>query len=308
MKKSVSRLCAAALAAVLMLAGCSNSNANSGNSTNTASDTAAPAKPARTTSFTLKESTEAGNSGNVTIQSGDTYAVISVKDFGDIKIKLYPDLAPYAVYNFTELVKRGDYNGRNFHRLIENFMIQGGSGNGIGYGGDSFEGGTFCNEINTSLRHYYGAFCYASTSMGDITDGFYIVNSKKAQNDLDTSYESSFANYTYTSQYYKAYLESITEQDPNYGIVTSIVNYNNKAAEAAKAMESSLTDAVKTTYSEKGGVPSLDGAYTVFGQTVEGFDVIDKITAVEKEDDGKGNISKPVKEILIDKIEIFTMP
>ena len=73
-------------------------------------------------------------------------------------------------------------------------------------------------------------------------------------------------------------------------------------------MESSLTDAVKTTYSEKGGVPSLDGAYTVFGQTVEGFDVIDKITAVEKEDDGKGNISKPVKEILIDKIEIFTMP
>ena len=281
---------AAALSAVMILSGCSGSK-----------------EIKRPESFTLTSSTEAGNSGEVTLAKGDTYAVISVRDFGDIKIKLFPDLAPYAVYNFTELAKRGDYNGRNFHRLVEHFMIQGGSGNGIGYGGDSFDGGEFKNEINTSLRHYYGALCYAATSMGDITDGFYIVNERDPQTDLAACYDRVSANYTYNASGYGSYLETMDKSDPNYSLVSSIVDYNTSAAKGVIAMKDTITDAVTNTYAEKGGTPSLDGGYTVFGQTVEGFEVIDAISIVDKEDDGNGNISKPVQDIIIDKIEIFTM-
>lgn len=293
---------AALLCASMTLAGCSNNN-NSG----TGSTASVSAKDKRPEKFTLRTSTDIGNAGEVTLKSGDIYAVISVKDFGDIKIKLFPELAPYSVYNFTELAKRGDYNGRNFHRLVENFMIQGGSGNGVGSGGDSFDGGSFKNEVNTSLRHYYGALCYAASGLGDITDGFYIVNSKEPVTDVSGTYDAAYSSFNGYAQYYGAIASGYDKDDPNYNMILGLATYNSNAAQCVQVMKDSLTDDIIKTYAEKGGKPALDGAYTVFGQTVEGFDVIDKITAVEKEDDGSGNISKPVKSIIIDKVEIFTM-
>ncbi|MBP3854219.1 MAG: peptidylprolyl isomerase [Ruminiclostridium sp.] len=295
MKKLKIKAAAVFMFAAMMISGCSTEPA---------------VETGRTTEFRYYASSGAGNSGDVTLSPGDTYAVISVHDFGDIKIKLYPDLAPYAVYNFTELAKRGDYNGRNFHRLIENFMIQGGSGNGIGYGGDSFDGGNFKNEINTSLRHYYGALCYASTNTGEISDGFYIVNSKTPVTGIENMYDNLAANYSGTSQICSYYLQSLDPSMDQYekakAYYTSMIEYNSKAAEAVQAMKETITPAVTETYKTKGGAISLDGAYTVFGQTVEGFDVIDKITSVEKTTGADGKESQPVSEIIIDKIEIFT--
>ena len=296
MNKITKAFCAAALCTAMLLSGCSGSS-----QTGTVAVSDKQATEAR-----LIKSTEAGNSGEVKLESGDTYAVISIRDFGDIKIKLYPDLAPYSVYNFTELAKRGDYNGRNFHRLMENFMIQGGSANGVGSGGKSYDGGSFKNEINTSLRHYYGALCYASNTFGDLSDGFYIVNSKTPMTVEASGYTNSSSNYAQQAAVYQMYLGMYEEGSGDYKMCKQAYEYNNFASEAVKAMGETFTDAVKDTYGTKGGTPALDGAYTVFGQTVEGFDVIDKITAVEKVDDGNGNITKPAVDIIIDKVEIFT--
>ena len=299
----------------MTLAGCSNNNAAE---TTTAASTAAPVAQNGTSSpdqapteFKLTESKDAGNSGDVKLEKGDTYAVISIRDFGDIKVKLYPDLVPYGVHNFVELAKNGTYNGRNIHRIEEDFMIQGGSASGDGSGGTSIDGGEFKNEVNTSLRHYYGALCYASNALGDLSDGFYIVNCKKPKTDLESLYEKVANTYLNQAQNCVGILQSMSPDMDNYDyayyLYGNMFEYSKGAYYAVAAMYNSITDAVKKTYEEKGGKPEIDGCYTVFGQTVEGFDVIDKITAVEKEANSQGVVSKPVKDIIIDKIEIFTM-
>jgi peptidylprolyl isomerase len=65
---------------------------------------------------------------------------------GDIELELFPKVAPKAVKNFIELSKKGYYDGIIFHRVIKNFMIQGGDPTGTGRGGESIYGGVFDNE------------------------------------------------------------------------------------------------------------------------------------------------------------------
>jgi peptidylprolyl isomerase len=70
---------------------------------------------------------------------------------GNIELTLFADKAPKTVENFVGLVKKGYYNNLIFHRVIKNFMIQGGDPTGTGRGGSSLWGGTFADEINPSL-------------------------------------------------------------------------------------------------------------------------------------------------------------
>ena len=83
---------------------------------------------------------------------------------GDIKLELYPEYAPNTVNNFISLVKKGFYNGLIFHRVIENFMIQGGDPKGVGTGGPGYnvKGEFIANgfKINT-LRHERGVISMA---------------------------------------------------------------------------------------------------------------------------------------------------
>ena len=65
-------------------------------------------------------------------------ASLTVKDFGEIEIELFPDLAPITVNNFVKLVNNGFYNGLTFHRIIKGFMIQGGCPKGNGTGGPGY--------------------------------------------------------------------------------------------------------------------------------------------------------------------------
>ena len=292
MTNTIKKICAVSAAALMMLAGCSKE------------EEAAP-----DTASTIVASKAAGNSGDVTLASGDTYAVISIRDYGDITVKLYPEETPVAFRNFTELAKRGDYNGRNFHRIIEEFMAQGGSADSSGSGGASIDGGTFKPEINTSLRHYYGALCMASAG-GNQSDQFYIVNNKVSQTELTATYEQYVSAISQQEQLQAMYLNMFDPNDADSKMYidyyTTQKQFYHDYAIGAQAMLDTLTDEVNATYASKGGVPFLDGGYTVFGQTVDGFDVLDAITAVEKVDDGNGNISKPAEDIIIDKIEIFT--
>ena len=307
-------LTAAFMAGIMLLSGCGKNNSGnkegdsantssvSGNE-NTASNSGDYMKATAPTKAVITESVAKGNSGEVKLEAGDLYAVISVKDYGDITVKLYPEEAPYAVRNFVELANKGTYDGRNFHRVISGFMAQGGSANGDGTGGASFEGGSFKNEINSSLRHYYGAFCYAS-AMGDMSDQFYIVNNKESIEDISSQYNQYEGAYASMAEQYGAMKEMYADDAAALEIIDRYVEFYKNSADGAKAMANTITDAVTEKY-KQGGTPSLDGGYTVFGQTVEGFDVLDKISSVETVEGSDGAMSKPATDIIISSVKIY---
>ena len=70
----------------------------------------------------------------VTMEVKNPIVTMEVKDFGTIKLELYPEMAPEAVANFVNLANNGFYDGLKFHRIVEGFMIQGGDSNGDGTG------------------------------------------------------------------------------------------------------------------------------------------------------------------------------
>jgi cyclophilin family peptidyl-prolyl cis-trans isomerase len=84
--------------------------------------------------------------------SPTTVAIIKT-NMGTIEIELFADQTPKTVENFVGLSEKGYYNGVIFHRVIENFMIQGGDPTGTGRGGESFWGGKFADEFDSNLRH-----------------------------------------------------------------------------------------------------------------------------------------------------------
>lgn len=98
-----------------------------------------------------------------------------VTSMGSIKIKMFPTKAPKAVENFVTHSENGYYNGLKFHRVIKDFMIQGGDPNGTGTGGESIWGSTFEDEFSPELHNLRGALSMANA--GPCTNGsqFFIV-------------------------------------------------------------------------------------------------------------------------------------
>jgi peptidyl-prolyl cis-trans isomerase-like 1 len=89
---------------------------------------------------------------------------------GAIKIELYWDHAPKTCQNFYQLCKRGYYNNTSFHRIIKDFMIQGGDPTGTGRGGSSIYGDKFNDEIHLDLKHT-GAGIISMANSGPNTNG-----------------------------------------------------------------------------------------------------------------------------------------
>ena len=96
---------------------------------------------------------------------GETIAIIHVKDYGDIKVKFFNDVAPKAVENFITHSKEGYYNGVIFHRVINEFMIQSGDPEGTGFGGESIWKKDFEEELDPELVPYRGSLCMASRGL-----------------------------------------------------------------------------------------------------------------------------------------------
>lgn len=132
-------------------------------------------------------------------KSGETIAQMHIKDYGVIKIRLFDEITPKAVKNFVEHAKAGYYDGVSFHRVIENFMIQGGDPTGTGAGGESIYGSAFEDEISPQLFPVRGALCMANAGTNTNGSQFFIVT--------QTDYNEQYA------QYYK---NSISEEIYNY--------------------------------------------------------------------------------------------
>lgn len=156
---------------LLILTGCSDNSKNTTNTkkNNTTSNTAK--KQEQTIDYEVSAEKQMSKPEN-----GDTIAIIKVKNFGDIKVKFFEDIAPKAVENFITHSKNGYYNNLIFHRIINEFMIQGGDPTGTGAGGESIWGKGFGTELDKSLVPYRGSLCMAMSSLpNSIGSQFFIT-------------------------------------------------------------------------------------------------------------------------------------
>ncbi len=243
-----------------------------------------------------------GQSGNIseelTFKDGDKIAEINIEEYGTIKVKLFPDIAPNAVKNFEMLVEKGYYDGLKIHSVAKDMCIQGGSLYGNGTGGTALvnEDGFFPVETSTDARNFYGALGYSANKMGENTAMFYIVSSKKPD-DITKYSPELIRNQATTLAEQK---EGLEDTDPMLTQLTyQETSLNNLADMIKKA-----NDDVKKRYAEKGGYPLWDGSYTVFGQTFEGFDVLDKIASAEVIMGKDGKKTKPKTDIIIESVII----
>lgn len=191
-------------------------------------------------------------------------ALVAIEtNFGTMKAKLFPTLAPKAVENFLTHVKEGYYDGLTFHRVIQDFMIQGGDPKGDGTGGESIWGEEFVPEISDQLYHIRGALAMARTGLP-----------------VDQPSQGS--------QFY------IVQNDKDQQIMIDQAGDNPQFKP-----EDEYPTAIYDAYKE-GGVPSLDGQYSVFGQVIEGLDVVDQIAATPVDQN-----DKPKEPVTITHIEIL---
>ncbi len=110
-------------------------------------------------------------------EDGEQIVVMETTE-GTMKIKLFPKKAPKTVENFVGLVDKGYYDGIIFHRVIPDFMIQGGDPTGTGTGGESLWGGKFEDEFHADLKNIKGALSMANSGPGTNGSQFFIVEAE----------------------------------------------------------------------------------------------------------------------------------
>lgn len=171
---------------------------------------------------------------------------------GVIEVQLFPEQAPKTVENFIKLANQHYYDGVIFHRVIPDFMIQGGDPTGTGRGGDSAFGAPFEDEFSDELFNVTGALSMANA--GPHTNGsqFFIVTNKHLAKDMVAEMEMA-------------------------GYPEKVIDY----------------------YQKHGGTPWLDYHHTVFGQVIEGMDVVEKISKVKR-----NRADKPKKDVVMKKVII----
>lgn len=237
-----------------------------------------------------EEEKQVGNIGDVKLEEGDVYAVISIMDYGDITAKLFPEAAPESAARFIAYSEQGYYDMKNIHRVIDNFAIQGGSLNGDGTDGEIPDADYVPIEVNENARHFYGALCFAANSKGSFAQ-FYIVDNN-------------------TPQDITGAIESLSAQLADESIVSRLLPEDKQTYEEYLNNLKKMPEAVLEKYETRGGLYALDGKETVFGQVIDGFDVLEKISGCEvvtgNEIDDRNKIaSKPLDEIVIEKVEII---
>lgn len=227
--------------------------------------------------------------------------IVLVKtEYGDMKVLLYNE-TPQHRDNFLKLVKQGFYNGLLFHRVIPEFMIQGGDPNSrdaepgqmLGNGGPGY---TLPAEFRPDLIHKKGAL--AAARLGDQANPekrssgsqFYIVEGKvftpEALDSLETLRTQREAQTIYRRLFMKNAdsVRILQEQGKQIEYADMLDRLEKQAQDSAALHPFHFTKLQRETYTTIGGVPHLDGNYTVFGEVIEGLNVIDSIAHVKTDD------------------------
>jgi len=228
------------------------------------------------------------------------YIVIST-NFGDMKVMLYDD-TPNHSEHFLKLVKQGYFDGTLFHRVIKNFMIQGGAQDSKNApAGASIGAGRMDMEILPEFRpgHFHKKGALGAPRRGNEENPqkksdasqFYIVDGKTyTQGRLDTlemAVNVPIKN-TIIKQHYNPHKDELARlktTDPSAfnALLDSVLQVVDSIyAQAPGKLK--IAEEKREAYSSLGGVHTLDGEYTVFGEVVEGLDVIDKIADLETDE------------------------
>lgn len=217
-------------------------------------------------------------------EKGEEIAVITMESGESFKLRFFPSEAPKAVYNFKKHAIDGYFDGLTFHRIVENFMIQGGDPDGDGYGGKSVWGSAFADEFNSNLLNITGSISMANSGVNTNGSQFFI--------NIGAPNSVSWDNYEMGFTVYEENPEAFTA---NYGrwIKMDLV-----------------PEEMKELYNEKGGSPHLDGYYsttgeghTVFAQVFEGLDVVGELSKVQVDPDHN---YAPLEPVVIRSVEIVT--
>ncbi len=242
-------------------------------------------------------------------KGGKDRMVLIKTEYGDIKLRLYDETSEHKK-NFLKLVDEGFYDGTLFHRVINRFMIQGGDATsrnaqpGARLGGGN-PGYTIPAEIFPKYIHKKGALAAArkggpmnpekrsSGSQFYIVQGFVHTHGK-----LDTMAMSM--NNRAKTELMKEKFTAASKQLDEFRAKNDQAGFNAYVAGIREEIDSiwatrpkiEFTPGQREIYTTIGGYPTLDGEYTVFGEVVEGLDVLDKIAAVETDAN-----DRPVKDI-----------
>ena len=193
---------------VLCLTGCdissnNNSDSNIANNTNTQSNSTKTQNNNQNQNGVDVESIDFVEKAKKQVaepEKGETIAIMHIKNYGDIKIKFFKDVAPKAVENFVTHAKNGYYNGLIFHRVMNDFMIQGGDPTGTGYGGESIWKKSFEDEFSYDLVPYRGALCMANSGSNTNGSQFFIEQAK-----YDEQTAKTLSQYGYPDNILAAY-------------------------------------------------------------------------------------------------------
>ena len=250
----------------------------------------------------------------------ETETVLKIEtSMGDIKVKLYNE-TPKHRDNFIKLAKDGTYNGTLFHRVIKDFMVQAGDpesknapkGKMLGSGDVGYT--VPAEFVYPKYFHKKGAL--SAARQGDEVNPkkessgcqFYIVTGKvfndstllnmeqqKNQNKVTEAFNALAQKHM--KEIYK--MRKANDQDGLYALQDTL--FIQAEAEAAKQPDFHFTPEQIKAYTTVGGTPHLDGEYTVFGEVVEGMDIVDKIQQVKT--DRSDRPEEDVKIINVSVIE-----
>ena len=201
---------------------------------------------------------------------------MEVENYGTIKIELYPEKAPNTVANFVTLANNGFYNGTTFHRVVKDFMVQGGgftsqvvtdSETGETKN-DSVAKGVKLKDLGIEGKNAEEAYCIK----GEMLENGYKNNTLKHEEGVISMARADYTNYS----------ASLAEE-----------SYNSATSQFFIVTQ-------KTEY--------LDGKYTAFGKVIEGYDIVEKIenVEVEKTEQEGDEESTPVEAIVIKSVTVDT--
>lgn len=253
------------------------------------------------------------------VNSPDTDQYLLVKtNHGDFKIKLYRE-TPGHRKNFVNLVMNSFYDGQLFYRVKKDLLIQTGDYTSktkpdaadLGVTDVEF---TVPSEIDPAKRyHKRGAIAAASFNKGDYSSGahFYIVTGKAAkENELELS-ERDINKELVNKKFHEIQIpyrqeihrlnnaakHDVKKQQELNRLVSRLMN---EARAEVKKNEFSYSAAQRKEYKTTGGLPHLDAHYTVFGEVVEGMDIVEKISMVDATSKGR-----PRNHVVIEKITLL---
>ena len=210
----------------------------------------------------------------ITEEVKNPIVTMNVKDYGTIKMELYPEMAPQSVSNFIALANHEFYNGLTFHRVVKGFMIQGGDPEGSGTGSPKL------SDLGIEVQKTNDAGEIEDTSLPE--DRNYCIKGEFSANNVENTLSHDEGTLSMARSDYTSTSPTLTTE-----------SYNSAGSQFFIMTEKSR---------------NLDGYYAPFGKVIEGMDIVHKIeeTEIKEEEDSSSEASTPVNPPVIESVTVET--